>query len=188
MVCLTDIPGPIQIANNNLRSIVYKLLTSRPVGPQPCEAEPSLAANHRFNTAAPKKIRLGDMLMEHGIISAGQLREALGEQKKTGRKLGQIFVEKRYLSETDLPEFIARQLNCPMVDLSSYRFRPEYTKRLSEAQARRFRALVLDENPEDLLAGMTDPADIFSYSIRLRACPTTCWIPVAETITPRTGC
>lgn len=37
-----------------------------------------------------KKIRLGDMLVQNGIISEAQLLAALDEQRRSGRKLGRV--------------------------------------------------------------------------------------------------
>ena len=50
--------------------------------------------------AAPKKkIRLGDLLVEHGLISNDQLMQALAEQKSSGLKLGRLLVEKGYVKD-----------------------------------------------------------------------------------------
>ena len=47
----------------------------------------------------PRKIRLGDLLVEKKVISAHQLDLALAEQKKSGRKLGQVLVETGCLTQ-----------------------------------------------------------------------------------------
>jgi len=43
-----------------------------------------------------KRIRLGDLLVEHKLISEAQLEDALMAQKKTGRKLGRVLIENGY--------------------------------------------------------------------------------------------
>ena len=44
--------------------------------------------------ARPEKVRLGEILVQAKLLSEDQLQFALGEQKRTGRKLGRVFVEK----------------------------------------------------------------------------------------------
>ncbi len=114
-------------------------------------------------TVKPKKIRIGDLLIEHKVISQEQLNAALVEQKKSGRKLGRVLIENGYLTEDQLLDFLARQLNIPYIDLKRYHLKPEAVRLIPEAHARRFRALVLEDGRESLLIGMADPTDIFAY-------------------------
>ncbi|MEK7734461.1 MAG: hypothetical protein AAB329_03360, partial [Pseudomonadota bacterium] len=68
-----------------------------------------------ITTAAerPKKIRIGDLLIAHKVISQEQLNAALAEQKKSGRKLGRVLIENGFLSEDQMLNFLAQQLNIP---------------------------------------------------------------------------
>ncbi|MHB8347681.1 MAG: GspE/PulE family protein [Acidiferrobacterales bacterium] len=114
-------------------------------------------------TVKPKKIRIGDLLIEHKIISQEQLNAALAEQKKSGRKLGRVLIESGYLTEDQLLDFLARQLNVPYIDLKRYHLKPEVVRLIPEAHARRFRVLALEDGRDSLLIGMADPTDIFAY-------------------------
>jgi MSHA biogenesis protein MshE len=118
--------------------------------------------------AQPKRIRLGDLLVEHKLISEGQLMAALDEQKKSGRKLGRVLMENGYVKEDDVLNLLSQQLKVPFVDLSSYHFKPEVVRLLPETAARRFRALALEKTPEGLLVGMADPTNIFAYDDLVR--------------------
>src|SRR3989338_2911090 len=93
--------------------------------------------------ARPEKIRLGDMLVQQSLITAEQLKLALEEQKRSGRKLGRILVENGYVTEEGISRGLARQLGGEFVDLKTFKLQPELIKLLPEAQARRHRALVL---------------------------------------------
>ena len=110
-----------------------------------------------------RKIRIGDLLVQHKKISEQQLEEALEEQKRTGHKLGRTLVQLGHISEEEFLEFLAHQLDVPRVDLKHFRFDPEVVQKLSEKHARRFRALVLNERDDGLLVGMADPTDLFAY-------------------------
>ena len=114
-------------------------------------------------TVRPKKIRIGDLLIEHKIISQDQLNAALADQKKSGRKLGRTLIENGYLTEDQLLDFLARQLNIPWIELKRYHVKPETVRLIPEVQARRFRVLALEDARDGLLIGMADPTDIFAY-------------------------
>ncbi len=118
--------------------------------------------------AQPKRIRLGDLLVEHKLISEAQLEDALAAQKKTGRKLGRVLIENGYVKEDELLNLLSRQLSLPYVDLASYQYKPEVVKLIPETTARRYRALALEETPDGLLVGMADPTNIFAYDDLVR--------------------
>src|SRR4051812_18925715 len=67
--------------------------------------------------AGPRK-RLGELLVEAGVIDQHQLQSALGHQKQWGGKLGRILVEKRFVTEDLMIKVLCRQLGMEAVDLS----------------------------------------------------------------------
>lgn len=111
----------------------------------------------------PEKIRLGEILVQQNLLTADQLTKSLEEQKRTGRKLGRIFVDSGYVTERQISEAIARQLQIPFIDLTQYNIKADLVQKLPEAQARRFRAVVLDDKDGAYLIGMADPTDLFAY-------------------------
>ena len=113
--------------------------------------------------ARPEKIRLGEVLIQQKLLSEEQLGHALAEQKRTGRKLGRVFVENGYVTEEQISGAIARQFDIPYINLKFYNTNPELVRLLPETQARRFRALVLEDRRGALLVGLSDPTDLFAY-------------------------
>ncbi len=113
--------------------------------------------------ARPEKIRLGEILLQQKLLSEEQLQLALVEQKRTGRKLGRVFVENGFVTEEIISGALARQLNIPYINLKQYNIKPQTVRLLPEMQARRFRAIALDERNDALLIGMADPTDLFAY-------------------------
>ncbi len=107
-----------------------------------------------------KKIRIGDLLVQHHIISHEQLMAALAEQKKSGRKLGRTLIDLNFINETDLLNFLSRQLQIPFLDIAQYKRKPEVCKELPENLARRFRVMLLESNANDVLLAMADPTDL----------------------------
>ena len=110
-----------------------------------------------------KKIRLGDLLVESGEISEEQLKLALQEQKRGGRKLGATLIDLGYVTEERLLNLLAQQLKIPLIDLTRYAYDVEVLRRLPETQARRFRAILLQDKADMALIGMADPTDLFAY-------------------------
>jgi MSHA biogenesis protein MshE len=113
--------------------------------------------------ARPERVRLGQLLVDQKLISEEQLARALGEQKRTGRKLGRTLVELGFVTEDEISRALARQLKIPFVDLRRQDIRPEVAQKLPEVHARRFRALALEEVGSALRVGMADPTDLFAY-------------------------
>ena len=111
----------------------------------------------------PKRVRLGDLLLEKKLISEEQLSAALTEQRETGRKLGRVFVDMGAVSETDLHHCLAEHLEIPYVDLAHLSIDPKTVRLLPETHARRYRALALKEDAKGVLLGMADPTDIFAF-------------------------
>jgi len=112
----------------------------------------------------PEKIRLGEILVQQKLISQEQLDAALDQQKRSGRRLGRVFIENGYVTEEQISEALAKQLNIPHINLKYYNVNPETVGFLPETQARRFRAIALEQRGSNgLLVGMADPSDLFAY-------------------------
>jgi MSHA biogenesis protein MshE len=114
-------------------------------------------------TTIGRKLRLGELLVQNGVISAEQLKNALSEQRRTGRKLGRILRDLELLTDAQLHEFLSKHLQVPFVDLQQIRIDREAVKLLPEPLARRFRALVLEQDARGLLVAMPDPTDMQAY-------------------------
>jgi len=126
-----------------------------------------MAANHVLGLEGamprPEKVRLGEILLQQGLLTEAQLQQALDDQRKSGRKLGRVFVEKGFVSEDQISTALARQLQVPFVNLRHFSLKPEIAMRLPETQARRFRAIVLEDAGSHYRVAMADPTDLFAY-------------------------
>ncbi|MGA8863494.1 MAG: ATPase, T2SS/T4P/T4SS family [Gallionella sp.] len=113
--------------------------------------------------ARPEKVRLGDLLVQQKLISQEQLKFALEQQKRSGRKLGRVLVDNAFVTEENISEALGRQLNIPYINLKYFNINIELVRQLQESQARRFRAMVLEERNGMLLVGMADPTDLTAF-------------------------
>ena len=111
----------------------------------------------------PEKVRLGEILLQQQLLTEAQLHEALDAQRKSGRKLGRVFVEKGFVSEDQISTALARQLQVPYVNLKQFVIKPDVASRLPETQARRFRAIVLEDGASFYRVAMADPTDLQAY-------------------------
>ncbi len=106
------------------------------------------------------KIRLGDLLVENAVITPEQLQAALKQQAGTGQRLGTTLVDMQVVDETQLLKFLAQQIQIPFIELGRHKLNEAVAQKLSEVQARRYRALVIEEGPAHYLAVMSDPTDL----------------------------
>lgn len=107
-----------------------------------------------------KKIRIGDLLVQNRVITHEQLMSALAEQKKSGRKLGRTLIDLNFINETELLNFLSRQLQIPFIDIAHYQRDEKVATSLPENLARRFRVMLLEDNEHDVLLAMADPTDL----------------------------
>jgi type IV pilus assembly protein PilB len=72
-----------------------------------------------------QRVRLGELLVRAGLITARQLDEALVEQQRVGKRLGSLLVETGLVSETQVTQILSQQLSVPWVSLHHIDFSRE---------------------------------------------------------------
>lgn len=113
--------------------------------------------------ARPERIRIGEILVLLKLVSQEQVKLALEQQKHSGRKLGRIFLENGIVTEEHIAEALAKQLNISYINLKHYNINADTVRKLPGVQARRLRALVLEDRKSTYLVGMVDPTDLLAY-------------------------
>ncbi|EOV5436043.1 GspE/PulE family protein [Vibrio parahaemolyticus] len=106
--------------------------------------------------------RLGDLLVEEGIVSEDQIQQALSAQRSTGQKLGDALIDLGFITEKQMLEFLSQQLGLPLIDLGRAPVDADAVQILPEVHARRLRAMVVVRNGDTLRVAMSDPADLFT--------------------------
>ncbi|GAB4033635.1 MAG: type IV-A pilus assembly ATPase PilB [Elusimicrobiota bacterium] len=104
--------------------------------------------------------RLGEMIVASGVINSQQLAEALDLQKQTGVKLGQILIEKKYVTEKQLLEFLSKQFSLEFVELGKLEIPAEVIKSIPESVARRYRLIGISKDSGSIKVAMEDPLNI----------------------------
>lgn len=113
---------------------------------------------------AVKQIKLGEMLVEAGIIDSFQLNSALSHQRTHGGRLGTSLIKLGYLAEERLLNFLADQLDCPRVDLRDRQIPLAVLKHIPEATARQYNVIPIDRRRQAgstvLMVAMADPTNL----------------------------
>jgi len=109
-----------------------------------------------------KKLRIGDLLMQYGIITEKQLHEALTEQKTEGSKIGDTLIRMGYVTQQNINEVLEYQLGIPYVDLDEYEISKDATRVINEALARRHVLIPIRISDTELYVAMEDPLNIFA--------------------------
>ena len=87
--------------------------------------------------------RLGDILVERGLVTEAQVGEALDLQKQFGKRLGQIVVENGWVSDRDLLPALSEHLDIPYVRLRPGLYDPDVIALLDKSVVRRLKVLPL---------------------------------------------
>lgn len=105
--------------------------------------------------------RLGEMLIEAGLITESQLMGALGRQKKWGGRLGTNLVALGNLKEEDLRRFLARQTGVKELDLSGITVLPHILKLVPKKIAEKNLLIpVAMKDRSTLIVACADPTDL----------------------------
>lgn len=104
-----------------------------------------------------KRKLIGDLLLEQGLITKGQLEDALNEQKSSREKIGDILVRKGVITEQQLIETLEFVLGVPHVQLGKMTIDPEAVKLIPAQMARAHQVLPVSVKNGLLTLAMSDP-------------------------------
>jgi type IV pilus assembly protein PilB len=104
--------------------------------------------------------RLGDLLVEAGLISEEQLQAAL-KNKSPNQRLGDALLQHGFITEQQLIEVLEFQLGIPHISLYRYPFDTKLFTLISKETARRNLIIPLKKESDRLFVAMADPMDFF---------------------------
>ncbi len=106
---------------------------------------------------------LGQRLLERGLITEEQLRQALAVQRQSGRYLREVLLDERLIEEDALLRFYEEDLAIPVVDLADYAIDREILALVPADAARRCRALPLFRVGPTLTVAVDDPFAMMAH-------------------------
>jgi type IV pilus assembly protein PilB len=107
--------------------------------------------------------RIGDILIEQGLITPQQLEEVLKMQSAGNKKrIGEILVELGTISREELFEVLQYIYETEYIDLSNYVIDPEVISLIPEKVALRYKLIPLSINDNELVVAMANPLDVYA--------------------------
>jgi type IV pilus assembly protein PilB len=111
-------------------------------------------------TPVQNKFRIGDVLVQKGVITDEQLARALTEQKISGRILGEMLIEQGVISSATLTQVLAQSLGLPGVHLRHGLIDPALMKMIGEEEADRLAVIPLFKVRGVLTVAMAEPQSL----------------------------
>ena len=104
--------------------------------------------------------RIGEVLIERGVIKREQLEAALALQKEKGGIIGQLLIQMGFANETEIALALTAQYGFPYLPLDSYEIDKALMAVIPEAVARQYCLIPIDQIGNALTLAMADPTNI----------------------------
>jgi len=123
-----------------------------------------------------EKRKLGEMLVDAGLIDEVQLQSALGYQSQWGMRLGAALIDMKFITEDNLVAFLEDQLNTKCITIMDRDIPPEALKAVNADLAKDFSVFPIKANDKGILLATADPLDLptldqLSFKLRKRVVP-----------------
>ena len=109
-----------------------------------------------------KAKKIGELLVDAGLITLSQLEEALNVSQKTGARLGRTLVNMGAVTEEGIARALAQQFNIPYISLSGIIIDPQIVRLIPEMLARRYKVIPFAKEGSNLKVAMVDPLNVFA--------------------------
>src|ERR1700719_3366316 len=106
--------------------------------------------------------RLGGILVKENLITADQLKQAMGHQRQNGGRLGTALMKLGFVSDDDITAVLSRQYGVPSINLKFYEVDPAVIKLVPQETAVRYQIVPLSRVGSTLTIAMTDPTNVFA--------------------------
>lgn len=109
-----------------------------------------------------RNTRLGDLLVDAGVITRAQLSEALVRQQETKERLGATLINDGIITEQQLIEALTVQLGIDYIDLSSYEIDPALAQAVPKNLAKKHAVVPVRIDGPELYLAMSDPLNFIA--------------------------
>ncbi|HEC24985.1 MAG TPA: hypothetical protein ENI54_03095, partial [bacterium] len=109
-----------------------------------------------------KTKKLGEILVEEGLLNPTQLETALAEGKGRHLRLGRALISLGILSEDNILDALSSQLGLKKIDLSKIIIDPAIGKLIPEALSRQFKMIGISLSDDILTVALSDPLNVFA--------------------------
>ncbi len=120
--------------------------------------------------SAPPVKKLGEILVDSGLITPEQLSQAVEEARQQQKRLGDYLQDEGMVAAEDVALALSLQLNVPIIDLTRHRVQPEALALVPEEYARQHDLIPVDLTGDSLVVVMADPLNMHTLEdLRARA-------------------
>ena len=107
-----------------------------------------------------KRQKLGELLVQSGVISQQTLENALVKQKTEKKKIGQILIDMNAINDEQIAKVLSSQLNIPYIDLTKEKIPPEVIAHVPLSLAEKYTLIPVAEVKKQLVVAMSNPLDL----------------------------
>jgi type IV pilus assembly protein PilB len=111
---------------------------------------------------ARRRVRLGELLVEAGLITPAQLEHALQVQRRTGERLGKVLTAQGIATQEAIARAVATQLGLEYVNLKATSVPEDVLTTLPEDLIRLYQVVPIRKDGDALVVGMVDPLDVLA--------------------------
>src|SRR6185295_17526625 len=133
------------------------LIANRMVDPQAAQAGRQSVQAFGVRPPVEQRKKLGELLIEMGLLTAAQLAQALQSQAGTSKRLGEWLTANARVSEADLLKALSRQTGIPCISLRPGLYEAAAAALLPKEAAKRLRVLPLFKVNDTLTLATADP-------------------------------
>ncbi len=105
--------------------------------------------------------RLGDLLIDEGLITKDQLNQALSQQKENGGRLGSILVQMGFVTDDQISKALGKQYNVGVFEFKE-EIDPIILKIVSPQIAQKFQVIPVRREGKNLYLAMANPVDVYT--------------------------
>jgi len=106
--------------------------------------------------------KLGQLLIEGGLINEKQLDEALRAQKTTHERLGSVLIKQGVLTEDTITSFLSQQYGVPSINLDDFDIDASICRLIPPKTARKYEVIPISRIGSTLTVAMVDPSNVFA--------------------------
>ncbi|MBW1702468.1 MAG: Flp pilus assembly complex ATPase component TadA [Deltaproteobacteria bacterium] len=111
---------------------------------------------------AKRRKKLGECLIESGLIDKKTLANALELQKVQKKKIGQVLIDMGVADDGEIAKALARQLTIPLLRLNKIKIPKEIISLVPAEMAENFLLIPIKEEKKGLLVAMVNPLDFYA--------------------------
>lgn len=149
----------IQVSNDEMDDLIkYVQKNSTQIAPA-AQNNAAEISDESLLPEAPRK-RIGEILIEDGVITQSQLEQALDESKKRGIPLGSMLYRLEFITLKQLKTALQKQQGCEIFDSSNLKMNEKVVNLLPEDFIRTNKILPISSDGRNIVVGMVNPNDV----------------------------